>query len=67
VLALMGDAPVLADGTQDNSRDNIENGTLYKDASDADAAKAAYIADLLDARDILQAAYAFDADNVANW
>ncbi len=30
-------------------------------------AKAAYVAQLNNARDTLQAAYAFDADNVANW
>ena len=67
VLALMGDAPVLADGTQDTSRNDVEDGTLYDGASSAAAAKAAYLADLQEARDILQAAYAFDADNVANW
>ena len=67
VLSLMGDAPVLADGTQDTSLDGVENGSLYKGEATAAAAKAAYLADLASARDILQSAYAFDGDNVAGW
>ncbi|BFM07362.1 DUF4856 domain-containing protein [Halioxenophilus aromaticivorans] len=67
VLSLMGDAPVLADGTQDTTTDNIENGSLYAGAATAAEAKAAYIADLETARDILEQAYAFDTENVANW
>ncbi len=67
VLALMGDAPVLADGTQDITLDNSENGSLYNQAADAAAAKEAYIADLNTARDILETAYAFDPENVENW
>lgn len=53
VLQWMGDAPVLADGTQ--------LGQPYEGGVDG------YIADLLDARDILQEAYDFDAENVENW
>lgn len=67
VLSLMGDAPVLADGTQDTSLDGIENGVLYAGAATAADAKAAYLADLQEARDILEEAYAFDSENVANW
>lgn len=59
VLSLMGDAPVLADGTQ--------NGSLYNGAASSADAKAAYLQALQDARDILQQAYGFDAENVANW
>lgn len=58
VLSLMGVAPMLADGTV--------NGSVPGAVSPTDA-KAAYRADLLAARDILQTAYAFDAENVANW
>lgn len=50
VLSLMGDAPVLPDGTQ--------GGVAY----DGDYAQA-----LIQARDILQSAYDFDAENVENW
>jgi hypothetical protein len=67
VLSLMGDAPVLADGTQDSTLNNTEDGMLYNDEATASAAKAAYIADLEAARDILETAYAFDAENVADW
>ena len=57
VLTLMGDAPVLADGSQ--------NGVIpFKPAA---SAIADYRADLLQARDILQAAYEFDPTVVANW
>lgn len=59
VLTLMGDAPVLADGTM--------NGTLYNGEADATSAKAAYLEDLMEARDILQTAYGFDPENVAGW
>ncbi len=53
VLTLMGDAPVLADGTQ--------MGTAFTGGADQ------YKTDLLKARDILQKAYEFDATNTANW
>ncbi len=59
VLSLMGEAPVLADGTQ--------NGSLFGGALSASEAKDAYRADLLAARDIIERAYAFDSENVANW
>ena len=52
-LSLMGDAPVLADGTQ--------AGVAF------DGGTAAYLEDLLEARDIFEAAYGFDAENVAGW
>ncbi len=53
VLTLMGDAPVLADGTQ--------MGNAFTGGVDQ------YKTDLLKARDILQKAYEFDATNTANW
>ena len=53
VLSLMGDAPVLADGTQAGE---AFTGGLTQ-----------YRTDLLEARDLLRDAYAFDADNAANW
>lgn len=53
VLSLMGDAPVLADGTQ--------AGEAY------DGGVAQYADDLEQARDLLQQAYGFDAENVQNW
>lgn len=53
VLRLMGDAPVLADGTQHTA--DFEGGV------------AAYRADLLMARDLLETAYSFDSENVINW
>lgn len=53
VLALMGDAPVLADGTQ--------AGESYAGGVDQ------YIEDLLEARALMQDAYSFDAENVENW
>lgn len=53
ILQWIGDAPVLADGTQ--------MGAAYQDGIEG------YKQDLLDARDLLQAAYGFDAENVANW
>lgn len=53
----MGDAPVLADGSQ--------NGMPASGAA-ADAV-AAYAADLAEARDILQRAYEFDQDVVEGW
>ena len=52
-LTLMGDAPVLADGTQMGS------------AFDGGVAK--YKTDLRNARDILQKAYGFNAENVEKW
>lgn len=67
ILSLMGDAPVLADGSQDTSLDGIENGSLYAGAATAAEAKEAYLADLQSARDILEQAYGFDSENVANW
>ena len=57
VLSLMGDAPVLADGSQGG-------------VAPADGAQAAiddYIDDLMEARDILQMAYGFDPEVVRNW
>ena len=57
VLTLMGDAPVLANGSQNGV-------TPFKPAANAIAD---YRADLLQARDILQAAYEFDPTVVANW
>ncbi len=53
VLSLMGDAPVLADGTQ--------AGEAFPGGVDA------YRSDLLEARELLQNAYGFDATNVENW
>ena len=52
-LSLMGDAPVLADGTQ--------LGEVFEGGA------AAYTIDLIMARDILEDAYDFNAQNVANW
>ncbi len=57
VLSLMGDAPVLADGSQ---------GGVPATGS-ATEAISAYTAKLLQARDILQEAYAFNADATSNW
>lgn len=57
VLNLMGDAPVLADGSQNGAG---PTGTVAAAISD-------YISDLEAARDILQTAYGFDAQNVQNW
>ncbi len=56
LLADLGDAPMLADGSQ--------GGVL---ASDTDTAIAAYTSKLASARQTLQTAYGFDADNVAGW
>ena len=53
VLTKMGDAPVLADGTQ--------LGVAYT------GGVAAYRAALLETRDTLQTVYGFDAENAANW
>lgn len=53
VLSLMGDAPVLADGTQ--------LGAAYT------GGVAQYRSDLRAARAILQTAYGFDAENVEGW
>ena len=57
MLSLMGDAPVLADGSQGGVP---ATGT-------AQAAIDAYLADLKTARDILEKAYTFDPTVVANW
>jgi hypothetical protein len=57
VLSLMGDAPVFADGSQGG----------VPAAGTAEEAIDAYLADLQSARDILQEAYGFDPDVVANW
>ena len=57
VLSLMGDAPVLADGSQ--------GGVAATDG--AQAAIDAYIDDLMEARDILETAYGFDPNVVENW
>ena len=56
LLADLGDAPMLADGSQ--------GGVV---AGDTDAAIAAYTVKLAAARLTLQTAYNFDADNVAGW
>ena len=53
LLDLMGDAPVLPDGTQ--------NGIPYS------GGVTQYRADLTAARDIMQSIYNFDAQNVADW
>ncbi len=53
ILSLMGDAPVLADGTQ--AGEAFEGGVEQ------------YIADMLAARTLMQDAYGFDAENVENW
>ena len=53
VYTLMGDYPVLADGTQ--------GGAAFA------GGVAQYEADLLAARDIIEATYGFDSENVANW
>jgi len=53
VLSLMGDHPVLADGTQ--------GGAAFPGGI------AQYQADLLAARDILEATYGFDNENVLGW
>jgi hypothetical protein len=55
ILALMGDGPVLADGSQ--------AGAVGVDLTRIDA----YADDLLTARGLLAAAYGFDDENVANW
>ena len=57
MLALLGDAPVLADGSQGGVP---ATGT-------AQAAIDAYLADLQTARDILEEAYTFDSAVVAGW
>ena len=57
VLNLMGDAPVLADGSQ---------GGVGPEGTPEDAL-AAYEAKLLEARDILEEAYALNPDAVAIW
>ncbi|PCK09859.1 MAG: hypothetical protein COA42_02060 [Alteromonadaceae bacterium] len=53
ILSLMGDAPVLADGTQ--------AGVAFT------GGVSAYRADLQTARDLLQSAYAFDDENTEGW
>ena len=54
----MGDAPVLADGSQ---------GGVAEASGTAQDAIDAYLADLANARDILQEAYGFDPDVVSGW
>ena len=56
LLADLGDSPMLADGSQ--------GGVI---ASDPDASITAYLSALSSARQTLQDAYGFDADNVAGW
>ena len=56
LLIALGDAPMLADGSQ-----------VGVAASDRDTAITAYTAQLAEARQTLQDAYGFDADNVAEW
>jgi hypothetical protein len=58
VLSLMGDAPVLADGSQ---------GGQATAASSAEAAIDTYLSGLLEARDILERAYELDPEVVADW
>ena len=58
LLSLMGDGPVLPDGSQGGQATTV--------ASAADAVQA-YLNDLSDARDILQEAYGFDAEVVKVW
>ncbi len=53
ILSRMGDAPVLADGTQ--------GGEVYP------GGVAAYRDELLQARDLMEIAYEFDSENVENW
>jgi hypothetical protein len=57
VLTLMGDAPVLADGSQGG----------VASAGTAEEALAAYEAKLLEARDILEEAYSLNPDAVSIW
>ena len=60
-------------GLQFNERKQISDAdfatlhTLMGDAPVLTGDVAGYISDLEDARDILQAAYSFDAENVSNW
>ena len=58
VLSLMGDAPVLADGSQ---------GGQATAAASAEAAIQNYLNDLEEARDILEQAYGLDPEVVAIW
>lgn len=58
VLSLMGDAPVLADGSQ---------GGQATAAASAEAAIQNYLNDLEEARDILEQAYELDPEVVAIW
>lgn len=57
ILSDFGDAPVLANGSQ--------NGVAA--TTDTDSAIAAYIDNLEAARQTLETAYGFDAENVAGW
>ncbi len=57
VLSLMGDAPVLADGSQGGVMPSGSASEAVMDYTDA----------LLQARDILEKAYGFDHDVVMNW
>jgi hypothetical protein len=57
MLSLLGDAPVLADGSQGG----------VPTAGTAQAAIDAYLVDLQAARDILEEAYTFDSAVVAGW
>ena len=57
VLSLMGDAPVLADGSQGGVMPSGSASDALMDYTDA----------LLQARNILQKAYGFDHDVVMNW
>ena len=56
MLSDLGDAPMLADGSQAGVA-----------ATDRTASITAYTAKLAAARDMLQSAYGFDAENVAGW
>jgi hypothetical protein len=57
ILSDFGDAPVLANGSQ--------NGVAA--TTDTDSAIAAYLGNLEAARQTLETAYGFDAENVAGW
>ena len=66
VLSLMGDAPVLADGTQNGiPREGSASGGTITEYSGAPIGE--YQAELREVRDILKAAYAFDSDVVDAW
>ncbi len=67
VLAYMGDAPVLADGTQLGTAYMGMDGDGLTEASTAAERVSAYRTNLLKARDKLMMAYDFNQQNVENW